>query len=128
MSPPSLVIPDPHTAYCAALREVLETLLEALEFQQRMPLQTPAHLWPLYDPGWAIDHARTVLAQDATGLEAQAEIALHMGLALLAYEFATYLEGLQDLGMTLPSEIAAGLAHVQALTQLSYQEGRHATA
>jgi hypothetical protein len=128
MSPPPVTVPDPSTAYVASLREVLTTLLAALEFERHMPPRTPPALRPLYDPQWAIDHAYTVLAQDTTGLAAQEEIALHMGIALTAYEFVRYLEALQARGIWHPPEIAQAMAHIQALTVQSYGEPPHEAA
>lgn len=128
MTPPLSTVPDPSTAYAASVREVLEVLLAALAFQRSMPPETPDVLRRIYDPTWAIDNAYTVLAQDTTGLEAQAEIRLHMGLALLGYEFAEYLRALQAQGVTHPQEIRDALEEVWALTQQSYAETAHETA
>lgn len=128
MTPPLQPVPDPQTAHVASVREVLEVLLAALEFQRSMPPDTPDLLRRLYDPTWAIDNAYTVLAQDTSGLEAQEEIRLHMGLALLGYEFATYLSTLQEQGVTHPAEIREALEEVWALTQHSYRETAHETA
>lgn len=128
MTPPLLRLPDPQTCQHASLREVLEVLLAALAFQGSMPPETPDVLRPLYDAQWAIDNAYAVLAQDTNGVEAQQEIRLHMTLALLGYEFASYLEGVQAAGITLPAEIRDALAEVQVLTQASYGEAAHETA
>lgn len=129
MSPPlPLAVPDAPTCQSATVRDVLEVLLAALAFERSMPPDTPDLLRPLYDPTWAIDHAYTVLAQDPSGLEAQQEIRLHLGLALLGYEFATYLGELQAQGVTHPQEIRDALDEVWKLTQMSYGEAPHVTA